>query len=40
VVLVSWLVGAASTRLLALIGGDLLLAGVFVAWLLANPADA
>jgi len=39
VVLVSWLVGAASTRLLALISGDLVLAGVFVAWLLANPAE-
>jgi hypothetical protein len=40
VVLTSWLLGDASTRLLLLISGDLLLAGLFVAWLLGNPADA
>ena len=40
VVLTAWLLGAASTRLLLLISGDLVLAAVFVAWLLGNRADA
>jgi hypothetical protein len=39
VVLLAWFLGSASTPLLMLISGDLVLAAIFAAWLLGHPAE-